>query len=105
MLEEGRKINELTYIDVDNDLSDRLHSIIDQWFDLGRAFDQWYKDMTEAQENFKQWDTQLKDFIEKLGACNGSNPLPTELEPSKLQSQVDRVQVILEHYIITDIHC
>ena len=67
--------------------------IIDQWFD------QWYEDMMEAQENFKQWDTQLKDFIEKLVACNESNPLnlPTELEPSKLQSQVDQVQVIYYH--------
>ena len=98
MLEEGRKINELTYIDVDNDLSDRLHSIIDRWFDLGRGFDQWYKDMMEAQENFKQWDTQLKDFIDKLVASDEANPLPTELEPSKLQSQVDKVQVILEYY-------
>ena len=94
MLEEGRKINELTYIDVENDLGERLNNIIDRWFDLGRAFDQWYEDMMEAQENFKHWDTELKDFIAKLATADKSNPLPVELEPSKLQSQVDKVKVI-----------
>ena len=94
MLAEGRKINELTYIDVDNDLGEKLSTIIDKWFDLGRAFDQWLEDMMEAQDNFKQWDTQLKDFGEKLVASNKSNPLPVMLEPSKLQSQVDKAQVM-----------
>ena len=95
MLEEGRKINELTYIDVDSDLSSRLSTIIDKWFDLGRAFDQWYEDVTEAKENFKQWDSQLKDFIDKLNTVTRDNPLPIEVEASKLQSQVDKVKVII----------
>lgn len=95
MLEEGRKINELAYINVESDLSDRLNSIIDRWFDLGRAFDQWYEDMTEAQANFKQWDRQLSDFIEKLAVVDHNNSLPIELEPSKLLSQVDKVKVML----------
>jgi len=93
MLEEGRKINELAYIHVESDLGDRLNGIIDRWFDLGRAFDQWYEDMMEAQENFKQWDSQLSDFITKLANIDQDNPLPVELEPSKLQSQVDKVKV------------
>lgn len=95
MLEEGRKINELSCIDIDNDLGDRLNKIIDKWFDLSRAFDQWYDDMMETQENFKQWDTQLKDFIDKLVTTTEGNPLPVELEPSKLQSQVDKVEVMI----------
>lgn len=99
MLEEGRKINELTYVDVENDLGGRLSTIVDRWFDLGRAFDQWYEDMMDAQENFKQWDTQLKDFVDKMAASDKSNPLPAELEPSKLQLQVDKVQVIFVVYL------
>ena len=56
MLEEGRKINELSYIDFENDLGQTLNAVIDRWYELNRAFDSWYDDMTEAQENFKQWD-------------------------------------------------
>ena len=95
MLTEGRKINELDYIDVENDLGQTLSSIIDRWSDLNRAFEAWYDDMMEAQENFKQWDSQLKDFIDKLAASSKGNPLPVELEPSKLLSQVDKAKVIL----------
>ena len=95
MLEEGRKINELTYIDVDNDLGDRLNTVIDRWYDLGRAFEHWFDDMMEAEKNFKQWDSQLKDFMDKLAASSKGNPLPVELEPSKLQSQVDKAKVRL----------
>ena len=51
--------------------------------------------MTEAQENFKQWDSKLKDFIDKLSASAKANPLPVELEPSNLLSQVDKAKVIL----------
>ena len=93
MLEEGRKINELSYIDVDNDLGETLSAVIDRWYELGRSFEQWYDDMMEAQENFKQWDSQLKDFIDKLAASTKSNPLPVELDPSTLQSQVDKAKV------------
>lgn len=94
MLEEGRKINELVYTeDVDNELEGRLHVIIDRWFDLNRAFDQWYDDIMEAQEAFKQWDGKLKDFIDKLISSGQNNPLPTKLDPSKLASQVDDVKV------------
>ena len=99
MLEEGRKINELSYIDVDNDLGETLNAVIDRWYELGRSFEQWYEDMMEAQENFKQWDSQLKDFIDKLAASTKSNPLPVELEPSKLQSQVDKAKVRSIYFI------
>ena len=94
MLAEGRKINELTYIDVDNDLGEKLSTIIDRWFDLGRAFDQWFEDMIEAQDNFEQWETQLTDFIKELAESDKNNLLPVMLEPSKLQSQVDKAQVM-----------
>ena len=95
MLEEGRKINELAYIDFENDLGQTLNTVIDRWYELNRAFDSWYDDMTEAQENFKQWDAKLKDFIDKLTASAEANPLPVELEPSKLLSQVDKAKVIV----------
>ena len=95
MLEEGRKINELAYIDFENDLGQTLNTVIDRWYELNRAFDSWYDDMTEAQENFKQWDAKLKDFIDKLTASAEGNPLPVELEPSKLLSQVDKAKVIV----------
>lgn len=93
MLEEGRKINGLNYIDVENDLSDRLNDIIDRWHDLNQSFDLWYQDVMDAEDNFKQWDTMMNDFTSKLVACHQDNPLPTELDPSKLKSQVVEKQV------------
>ncbi|XP_065889965.1 microtubule-actin cross-linking factor 1-like isoform X3 [Dysidea avara] len=88
MLEEGRKINGLNYIDVDNDLSDKLNDIIDRWHDLNQSFDMWYQDVMDAEDNFKQWDTMMTEFTDKFVACHQDNPLPTELDPSKLKSQV-----------------
>jgi len=93
MLEEGRKINGLNYIDVDNDLSDRLNDIIDRWHDLNQSFDLWYQDVMEAEDNFKQWDTMMGDFTSKFVTCHQDNPLPTELDPSKLKCQVVEKQV------------
>ena len=54
--------------------------------------------MMDAQKKFKQWDNKLNDLIDKLVIATKDYPLPVELEPGKLQSQVDNIKVMIIHY-------
>ena len=50
MLEQGRKLYKLDYVDEDNDIQERVDTIVDKWSELCENSRQWYDDLKEEQE-------------------------------------------------------
>ena len=74
MLEQGRKLYKLDYIDEDNDIQERVFNIIDKWSELCENSRKWYDDLMEEQENTNDQKKVLNIFIEALENSDLKNP-------------------------------
>jgi len=62
ILEEGKEIVELNYVDVDKEHTSKLNKITDQWQALWGKCDKWYKAVTTSQKFRSQ--IELKEQTE-----------------------------------------
>ena len=95
MVEEGRNINALDYVDTENNLVELISAFTDQWYDLGTEFDEWYEEVTETYDNFHQFKKHVSTFTSTLAHVAQDSPLPVKLDPSRLRSQVEEVEVTI----------
>ena len=96
MVDEGRKINELDYIDADNNLVEVISNFTDQWFDLSEAFEDWYEDVTDTYKKVQTYEKTMTSFTTTLANVHQENPLPTKLDPSTLsRSKVAEIEVLV----------
>lgn len=95
MLKQGRKLYKLSYIDEDNDIQDRVTSIIDRWSELCYNSRSWKEDLEQEQEDAKEQTEMLEKFSDTLGNVISENPFKQrcKLKPESIKSQVEELQV------------
>ena len=95
MLEQGRKLYTLNYVDEDNDIQDRVSKIIDKWNELCHNLRSWKEDLEEEQEDTKEQKEMLDKFSDTLGNAISDNPFKQhcKLKPESVKSEVEELQV------------
>ena len=96
MLEQGRKLYQLDYIDEDNDIQERVDDIVDKWSELCENSRQWYDDLKQEQEDTNEQKEILANFIGTLENSDSENPFKQlwKLKPESITSEsVEELQV------------
>lgn len=90
MLEQGRKLYKLSYIDEDNDIQERVDTIIDNWYELREKCKSWYEDLEEELDNINEQEKMRDKFIHTLSNAVSDNPfkLHYKLKPESVNSEV-----------------
>ena len=94
MLEQGRKLYKLDYIDDDNDIQERVDDIVDKWSELCENSRQWYDDLKEEQEDTNEQEKVLNNVIGTLKDSDVKFKEHCKLKPESINSEfVEELQV------------